>query len=63
MNKCPCENCVHYEFMKKHPNPNCISIHYCNKKNREIYIHQGNWAHQQGQWIIPCNGYSFKKKV
>ena len=55
-NECPCQNCKHHTEGE-------YDLHFCNKKQRAIYQHHGNAYHRQGQWIIPCNMHSFKKKA
>ena len=59
-NKCPCFDCRFYAHGKQHPNS--YDSHYCEKKKKAIRQHNGNLYHYKGQWILPCNGYSYEEK-
>ena len=52
--ECPCKDCA-YHTIREYED-------FCKKKQKRIYQHQGNLYHYKGQWILPCGGYSYKRK-
>ena len=62
MEECPCEKCIHYEVLKRHPNPNAIDDYWCNLRNKAIYLTSHDHVFHPDTWIMPCGGYMFRDR-
>jgi hypothetical protein len=59
---CPCEDCIYYESMKRHPNPNAVDPDYCNLKHSAIYKTSHRHITHPDRWIMPCGGHRFTRR-